>query len=63
MGIFTSSSGRRGRTAAAADQADAFKPILTTENSAIPGQVVVQLHASASDQVTTAIGAWVGTAV
>jgi len=56
MGIFTSSSGRRGRTAATADQADAFKPILTTENSAVPGQVVVQLHASAADQVTTAIG-------
>jgi subtilisin family serine protease len=56
MGIFTSSSGRRGRTTVAADQADAFKPILTPENSAIPGQVVVQLHASASGQVTAAIG-------
>jgi subtilisin family serine protease len=54
MGIFTSKAGRRGR--AAADRTDSFKPILTPENSIVPGQMIVQLHADAAATVTSSIG-------
>ena len=43
MGIFTETAGRRGRNAAAAAaESEAFKPILTPENSVVPGQLVMQ---------------------
>lgn len=59
MGIFTDQVARRGRSAdaVAAAEADAFKPILTPENSVVPGQLVMQLRSDAAAAVTNSIGA------